>query len=236
MNEAIILAGGLGTRLRNIIGEFPKPMAEINGKPFLYYLINFLIKNEIKRIIFAVSYKKEIIIEYLKDKFQDIEIIFSIEKEPLGTGGAIKQALEFVQGDNVFVFNGDTYFDIELKEMLDFHKNKNSDITIGLKYLENIDRYGTVKVDNDLRIIKFEEKKLNNKGLINGGIYLINLYKMRNFFKDFKNKSFSFEKDILESYINYFLIYGIIFDSFFIDIGVKEDYERAQDEFKRFKY
>ena len=112
--EAIVLAGGLGTRLRSVVSELPKPMAPVGDKPFLEYILKYLKKNGIDKVVLSVGYKWETIKEYFGDSFEDIELVYSIENEPLGTGGAIKQAMEYVSDVNVFIVNGDTFFDIDL--------------------------------------------------------------------------------------------------------------------------
>jgi D-glycero-alpha-D-manno-heptose 1-phosphate guanylyltransferase len=224
--ETIILAGGFGTRLQSVVKDVPKPMAEVNGYPFLKYLFDYLKIYDIKKVILSVGYKQDIIKEYFKNSYLDIEIIYSSEDEPLGTGGAIKRALSFSNSDKVFILNGDTYFKIDLNKMLNRHIELNADITIATKNMQNFDRYGKVQVENN-RIIKFEEKKFNKDGLINGGIYVINKDIFNNF--DLKER-FSFESDFLQKYINELNIINSTFDEYFIDIGIPEDYKKAQIE------
>jgi len=170
--EAIILAGGFGTRLSNILFDVPKPMAPVNGKPFLKYVFDYLLKNGITHAILALGYKAEVIQKYFGDKYKGISITYSIEDFPLGTGGAIKKALSCCNEDDVFVLNGDTYFDVNLKEMKLFHDNKKSNLTIAVKAMRDFDRYGTVVIEDHM-IKRFEEKKPTDQGKINGGIYLI---------------------------------------------------------------
>ena len=231
--EAIILAGGLGTRLKSVVKDVPKSMANINGKPFLEYLLNYLKFYNIEHVILAVGYKSNIIREYFGNKFKNIFITYSEEKELLGTGGAIKQALEFTNSKNILILNGDTFFDIDLEKFYRFHKIKNSDLTLALKEMKDFERYGVIEINDDYRITAFLEKKYRNKGLINGGIYLLN----KGFFKSLNlSKKFSFEKDFMEKYYKDFQFYGIPFSSYFIDIGIPEDYEKAKRDFKKFKY
>ncbi|GIW23328.1 MAG: D-glycero-D-manno-heptose 1-phosphate guanosyltransferase [Candidatus Sericytochromatia bacterium] len=233
VKEAIILAGGLGTRLRKLVKDLPKPMADINGKPFLEYIFYYLRSYGVKKIILAIGYKSEIIKDYFDFKFKDVSIFYSEEKELLGTGGAIKQAITLAQEKDVFILNGDTFFDINLERFYKFHKDKNSKISLALKRMENLDRYGVIEIDSDNKIVAFLEKKHRESGLINGGIYLIN----RDFYLSLRLPAkFSFEKDLLEKYYSIYNFYGLPFDSYFIDIGVPEDYERAKKDFKKFKY
>ncbi|EAK5688907.1 nucleotidyltransferase family protein [Campylobacter coli] len=213
--QAIILCGGLGTRLKSIIKDIPKPMAPINDKPFLEFIFEYLKKQGIKEVILAVSYKYEVMQEYFKDEFLGIKIKYSIEKEPLGTGGAIKEALKFIKNE-AYVLNGDTFFDIDLSKL----KLNRSKICLALKQMNDFDRYGTVNVDGLGLVISFEEKVFKKQGLINGGIYLLD----KDIFKDFAlQEKFSFEEFLQENYRN-LKARAEIFDNYFIDIGVPEDY------------
>ncbi|ECR2877753.1 NTP transferase domain-containing protein, partial [Campylobacter coli] len=166
--QAIVLAGGLGTRLKSVVQDLPKPMAPINGKPFLAFVLEYLKKQGIAEVILSVSYKYELIQEYFKDEFEGMKIRYNVEKELLGTGGAIKDALKLIQ-NQVYVLNGDTIFDIDLKKLF----LNNSKICIALKQMQNFDRYGTVNVDDQGIVTSFEEKVFKKQGLINGGIYLL---------------------------------------------------------------
>lgn len=213
--QAIILCGGLGTRLKSVIKDIPKPMAPINDKPFLEFIFEYLKKQGIKEVILAVSYKYEVIKEYFKDEFLGIKIKYSIEKEPLGTGGAIKEALKFIKNE-AYVLNGDTFFDIDLSKL----KLNGSKIYLALKQMNNFDRYGTVNVDGRALVISFEEKVFKKQGLINSGIYLLD----KDIFKDFAlQEKFSFEEFLQENYKK-LKAKAHIFDDYFIDIGVPEDY------------
>ncbi|EII9765125.1 nucleotidyltransferase family protein [Campylobacter coli] len=213
--QAIVLAGGLGTRLRSVVQDLPKPMAPINGKPFLAFVLEYLKKQGITEIILSVSYKYELIQEYFKDEFHGMKIHYNIEKELLGTGGAIKDALKLVKNE-AYVVNGDTFFDIDLKKLV----LNSSKICIALKQMQNFDRYGTVNVDEQGIVTSFEEKVFKKQGLINGGIYLLK----KDIFDEFSlEKKFSFEEFLQENYKS-LKIQTQIFDDYFIDIGVPEDY------------
>lgn len=224
--EAIVLAGGFGTRLSHIVSDVPKPMAPVCRQPFLKYIFDYLSKSGVKHIILAVGYKSEIIQEYFGDSYNEISITYSFENTPLGTGGAIKKALECCKEDNVFIINGDTYFDLDLKGMNALHIEKNSSLTIAVKPMSKFERYGAVVIEDDI-IKKFEEKKPTLEGKINGGIYLINSKIM----SLTHEKSFSFEKVILESGL--VEIYAFESNGYFIDIGVPEDYYKAQIDFEK---
>ncbi|EAL6914040.1 D-glycero-D-manno-heptose 1-phosphate guanosyltransferase [Campylobacter coli] len=214
--QAIVLAGGLGTRLRSVVQDLPKPMAPINGKPFLAFVLEYLKKQGITEIILSVSYKYELIQEYFKDEFHGMKIHYNIEKELLGTGGAIKDALKLVKNE-VYVVNGDTFFDIDLKKLV----LNGSKICIALKQMQNFDRYGTVNVDDQGIVTSFEEKVFKKQGLINGGIYLLK----KDIFDNFDlEKKFSFEKFLQENF-ELLKIQTQIFNDYFIDIGVPQDYK-----------
>lgn len=225
IKEAIVLAGGLGTRLREVIKDVPKPMADINGKPFLEYVLRLLDKQSIEKVVLSVGYRYEFIMDYFGDKFSNIRLIYSIEDEPLGTGGAIKKAIRLIDEDEIFIFNGDTFFQVDLFKFYEFHSSKTSRLSIALKMVNITDRYGIVKIDKNNRITAFLEKKEKQDGLINGGIYLMN----KDFFLSFNlPDKFSFEQDFLEKYYKDYEFYGFPFDSYFIDIGVPEDYDKAK--------
>lgn len=220
--EAIILCGGLGTRLRSVISDVPKPMAPINNKPFLAFVLEYLKKQNISRVVLAVSYKYEIIQEYFGNSYLGMQILYSIEKEPLGTGGAILEALNLINSDSCYVLNGDTFFDVNLDRL----KLDNSDICVALKPMKNFDRYGSVDIDNNSYISAFNEKKFTSNGLINGGVYLIK----KNIFNSFNlpNK-FSFEEFFQENFLT-FNAKATVFDDYFIDIGIPQDYKAFIDK------
>lgn len=215
--EAIILAGGFGTRLKHVVSDVPKPMAPINDKPFLEYIFEDLNKKGVTNVVLAVGYMKEKIEEYFKYQYKNIEISYSEENSPLGTGGAIKKAVLKCREENIFIINGDTFYDVDLEKMRKFHIENKSSLTIAVKEMENFDRYGSLIIENN-KIIKFEEKKPMSKGKINGGIYLIK----KNTFQGIEEESFSFEKEILENEKTEKYAYES--NGYFIDIGIPEDY------------
>ena len=229
IKEAIVLAGGLGTRLRSVVSDLSKCMAPVAGKPFLYYVIAHLQKEGINSFIFSVGYKSESIISYIKNEYPNITAQFSIEEEPLGTGGAINLALKKSIEKNVLACNGDTLFSVSVSQLNTLHLKHNSDCTLCLKPMNDFDRYGVVETDIDDTIISFKEKKFYEKGLINGGVYALNVDTFLN--KDLPEK-FSFEKDYLEKFVSEKKMHGLIQNEYFIDIGIPEDYERAQHELK----
>jgi len=227
IKEVIILAGGLGTRLRSLISDMPKCMAPVAGRPFLSYVITHLQKEGIEKFIFSVGYKNEMIIDFINSHFPFLDSNFSIEEEPLGTGGAIKFACNKTTGKTILVVNGDTLFMIDLDKLAMFHNMCGADCTLSLKPMQNFDRYGVVELNKDYSIKSFNEKKFYEGGLINGGVYA--LHPLRFLEKDLPEK-FSFEKEYLEKYFDKTRMYGVVQDKYFIDIGIPEDYERAQKE------
>ena len=229
MNELIILAGGLGTRLRSEVPDLPKCLAPVNGVPFIDYVVQYFQSQKIKKFIFALGYKSEILQKHLLEKYASKGIFFSIEKEPLGTGGAIKLACSKACGENIFVTNGDTLFKVNAKTVANLHLEKKSCCTLALKPMKNFDRFGAVKMDNDDRITQFSEKKYYAEGLINGGFYALNTADFLQ--KKFPEK-FSFEKDFLEKFYVEGNMFASVQDAYFIDMGIPEDYKRASTELK----
>ncbi len=229
INEAIILAGGLGTRLQPVISDKPKCMASVGGNPFLYYLISFLRANGIEKFIFSVGYMHEAIEGYLKNNYTELNYKISLEDEPLGTGGAIKLACENTTQQNVLVCNGDTLFKINIDVLSQFHKEVEADCTLCLKPMNNFNRYGIVELNKNGSVKSFKEKQFYESGLINGGAYALNVIK---FLEENLLQKFSFEKDYLEKNIEEKNIYGIVQNEYFIDIGIPEDYHKAQEELR----
>ncbi|MCX5815274.1 MAG: nucleotidyltransferase family protein [Proteobacteria bacterium] len=227
--DTIILAGGKGTRLSGILPDIPKPMAPINGIPFLDILLSQLNPYPyITKVMLAVGYKSDVIINrYKNSAAYNFKILFSEEKVLLGTGGAIKKALSFANTDDVLVLNGDSYIEVDINKLIIFHKANKASITIVLKEISDANRYGSVKIDDQLRILLFEEKNSSNHtGLINAGAYLIK----KNLFDSIdKDREISFEREILPDLIKG-NAYGYITSGIFIDIGIPDDYKRAQAE------
>lgn len=218
--KAIILAGGAGTRLRHVIKDVPKPMALIAGKPFLEYLILQLAKWKIKDIILSVGYKSDIIKSYFNNfNHAGIRISYSEEKEPLGTGGAIRMAGTLSNDDNYLVMNGDSFLDINFASFVEFHMKKDALATMSLVRMADTGRYGRVELGNKGNVIKFTEKGQNKPGTINGGIYIFN----RKIFNNIPSGNISLEKNVLPLLIDRGL-YGKEAEGFFIDIGIPDDY------------
>ena len=227
IKEAIILAGGLGTRLRSVVNDVPKCMAPVAGKPFLHFVIEYLLNKGVDKFIFSLGYKSEIIIDYIIEHYPLLYTQYSIEEEPLGTGGAIRLACNLTTEKNVLILNGDTLFSIDVKKLAATHHHANADCTVALKPMEDFERYGVVELNNDNTIASFKEKQHYQEGLINGGVYVLHV---NAFIQEELPQKFSFEKDYLEQYFDKRKMYGDIQDVYFIDIGIPEDFERAQFE------
>lgn len=230
--DIIILAGGLGTRLRNEVKDVPKAMAPINGKPFLEYQLNYIEKSGFHRVIISTGFLSDSITSYFGSKYKNLELSYSVENEPLGTGGAIKFAFTKVESPNFIVMNGDTYFPIDLQKFFDKHIENLSDVSIALRHVNDATRFGQIDCNIDGSIINFNEKSKNPQpGLINGGTYIISSRFFKN--QDLPEK-FSFEKDFLQSKLSSGNFFGLEFSDYFLDIGIPEDYKRAQIDFHAF--
>jgi D-glycero-alpha-D-manno-heptose 1-phosphate guanylyltransferase len=225
MMEAVILAGGMGTRLHDAVPGLPKPMAPVNGKPFLWYLLSWLTEYPISKIILSTGYRHESIFDYFGDAFQGVPVEYAIEKEPLGTGGGLMLAAGKVTGSDFIVINGDTYFPVDLSEIYLFHTGQSAFVTVALKKMKDFSRYGTVECI-DGKIIQFREKKFCHDGLINGGIYVINRDRLMSW--NLPEVS-SLEKDVLEKGAGTGDLRGMVFTEPFLDIGIPEEYHRAVD-------
>jgi D-glycero-alpha-D-manno-heptose 1-phosphate guanylyltransferase len=222
--EAIILAGGLGTRLRDAVPDVPKCMAPVAGRPFLYYVINELQLQGVNHFIFSLGYKHEIIEAWLTEQYPRLNYEVVIENEPLGTGGAILLACQKAKGKDVLVTNGDTLFRTDVAAMLLLHTEKMAECTLALKPMTEFDRYGAVLIKEDI-VTHFAEKKYYKEGLINGGLYILNKQK---FASGHWPSKFSFEKEFLEPLSQSGKIAGLPQNGYFIDIGIPSDYNQAQ--------
>ncbi|MBR1455023.1 MAG: nucleotidyltransferase family protein [Lachnospiraceae bacterium] len=244
MKEAIILCGGLGSRLRSVIGEKQKTMTLIDDTPFLVRVINYLKSYRVTRVIFATGYKSEEIKDYFGEKYYfGVEINYSEEKTQLGTGGAIRNALSKVKYDNVLVLNGDTLFEADLYKLKNNFTKLNADISIICKEVSDKSRYGTVKISfnekhNQVKgeglIVSFDEKidesEISDKEnlYINGGIYLMKKSLIETIPE---NEKVSLEKDLIPLWIKeQKIIGGVVSVEKFIDIGTPESLSQYKEE------
>lgn len=220
LQEAIILAGGLGTRIRDLFPDIPKCMIPVAGIPFLDYLLLKLHGQGIEKVILSVGYKKQIIQNHYGDMFKNLSIVYSEESEPLGTGGAIKRALHYCNQESCLVLNGDSYLDFNIREF--FLKINFTQLNILTVMVNDRSRYGALVIDDISGEISFE-KNVSGPGYINAGVYILN----HDLFKDVDESSFSFEHKILAKVINTQNCNLIYSKSGFIDIGVPKDFKRA---------
>ena len=227
MTDAIILAGGLGTRLKGAVPDLPKPLARVNGRPFLDILLRQLGRaQEVKRVILAVGYRSEQIIgHYANCGRFPFEILFSREDEPLGTGGALIRARGLARTGEILVLNGDSYVEIDIEGLIGFHRESGGPFTIVLKEAPDCGRYGRVGVDAEGRVVSFGEKDgtAPGPGLINAGVYVFD----RALFEDEAERRLSLEAGLLPEYARQGG-YGYIARGRFIDIGIPESYREAQ--------
>ena len=227
--EAIILAGGQGTRLLSVVSDVPKCMAPVAGKPFLHYLLSNLETAGFQHVILALGYKHEKIEMWLNDYKTSLKITSVAEDTPLGTGGAVKLAMSQATQTSVFVLNGDSYLELDYKALLKFHIEKKVSATIALKQMYHFDRFGKVEINSNDQIIRFREKQFCDSGFINGGVYVMN----RMVLEKFPDK-FSLEKDFFEQEAKTGKLAGFQTTGYFIDIGIPDDYSRAQNDFLKF--
>lgn len=232
--KAAILAGGLGTRLRTLVNDRPKPMASVNDKPFLEYQVEFLRKYHIKDIVFCIGFMADHVRDYFKDGHPwGVNICYAIEEPLLGTGGAIKNAEAYLEETPFLVLNGDSFFGINLSEFVRFHQAKKVQSaglvgTVALTKVQDMSSFGAVLLDAQQGISTFKEKskELNYPGLINAGIYLLEPKILRLIPPA---KKISLEKEVFPTLLekDYHLA-GYPSSGYFVDIGTPEGYHKFQ--------
>ncbi len=225
INEAIILAGGSGTRLRTEINGVPKSMVKITEKPFLEILIETFHRKGIEHFILSLGYMPDVIIKHFQNRYRNIKISFCVEKEKLDTGGAIRLALESLHSDKALIMNGDSFFDVDLDAANTIFDKYRAPIIFG-KEVDDVSRYGCFECQNNI-VYSYAEKKYVGKGCINAGLYVF----PKDLLADFEpNLPFSIEKDFFAKITKQMNVRLIASDNYFIDIGIPEDYRRAQKE------
>lgn len=225
--QAIILAGGFGKRLQSVVSALPKPMAPIGGKPFLAYLLDYLQLQGVTRVILSVHHLHETIQSYFANAYRSIDIVYAIEDQPLGTGGAIVHALKMLATKQpVWVLNGDSFIKLDYRAMYQQHQTQHAKLTIALRPVKDCLAYGKVS-HRQHDIISFQEKSQKGPGLINAGVYLL----QANLFENFSLPSaFSFETDFLQAQVQTIQPKAYFAEDYFIDIGIPEAYARAERE------
>jgi len=226
--QAILLCGGMGTRLRSVVSDRPKPMADICGKPFLQYLLEMLRDKGITEVIFALGYMGEMIEEYFRDGSAfGLKIAYSYEEEPLGTGGAIRNALPKIMEEEVLVLNADTYFPMDYQGLYHFHQENDGDFSLATRAVPDISRYGAVRRDAAGRILAWNEKLEDGgqplAGEINGGIYVMK----KSLIAEIPEGKQSLEQDCIPKWLSEGKrIFGLPFEGYFMDIGIPKDYQQ----------
>ena len=220
----LILAGGLGTRLKSVLNESPKILATVAGTPFIDFVFTYLVKQGIYDVILCTGYEAEQVSNYCQDGSQwGLQIRYSIERDALGTGGAVKNAAPMINSDPFIVMNGDSLAQAEIEHILDFHTKKQALITISLSDVQERGRFGAIELDVDGSIREFNEKEEDGEGLINTGLYVIS----KDALELFPIGKSSFENDLFPYFIGKGL-YGKDISESFIDIGTPEAYALAQ--------
>lgn len=231
---AIVLCGGLGTRLREISGDTPKPMVKVAGRPFLEYILDSLIEKGVSHAILAVCHQREQIMQHFGNRYRGLSLSYSVEAEPLGTGGAIKQAIRqhldctpHSDRELFLVLNGDTMVEYNLGSMCNTLYHMGDELVMSIKHMPDTERYGRVAMQRG-RIVRFEEKKAGMPGFINTGVYLLRASLVEGMPE---RANFSFERDFLEKYSSQYHFGYFLANDYFIDIGIPQDYQRAQRDF-----
>jgi len=221
--EAVVLAGGFGTRLRQVVADLPKPMAPIAGRPFLEILLSMLARKGFTRTVLSLGFMSEKITRHFGENYAGMELVYEIESQPLGTGGAIRAALARCVADHVFVFNGDTYLDIEADELERVWQADHHPVIV-VREVPDTMRFGRVEMC-DGRINAFLEKGVSGAGLINAGCYVL----PRDILDEFPlGQSFSLETEFFIKYLQRIRFDGFVTYGRFIDIGIPDDYALAQ--------
>ncbi|MBF0142455.1 MAG: nucleotidyltransferase family protein [Magnetococcales bacterium] len=220
--EAVVLAGGLGTRLRAVVPDLPKPLAPIQGRPFLSYLLDRLERQGVDRVVLSVGFKGDLFRRTFGDRYRDLDLVYAVEASPLGTAGGIGLGLDAIRGEAAFVLNGDTFFALSLAAMVETRERLRAEIVMGVKPMADCRRYGRVLLSGE-RVVGFAEKGHPASGLINGGVFLLPTA-LRPHLRD----GTSFEVDFLERRLDQWSVAALVDDGHFIDIGIPEDFAAAQ--------
>lgn len=225
--EAIVLAGGLGTRLREAVPDLPKPMASVAGCPFLAHVLDSLKDQGISRVVLSVGYLAEMIVSHFGNSYRGMEIVYAHEREPLGTGGAIAFALSFVRANRALVLNGDTYLGMDYAAFVSACDAAGATLGIVVRSVPDTSRYGRCELSGNV-MVRFSDKGNIGPGQINAGVYCLS----RDVFATYPMPvKFSFEQDFVGAYLARLKPLGFPVDGYFIDIGVPEDFLKAQVDF-----
>lgn len=227
--EAIILVGGLGSRLKAAVPDVPKPMAPINGRPFLEYLVDYWAGQGVDRFILSVGYKRKIIEDHFSASYKGIEMDYAVEDHPRGTGGGLLLALKHLRQSGAFlILNGDTFFEVDLALMRRYHQARHAEATIVLREVDANSRYASVEIDKDGKITTFDNRaRTPGRTLINGGVYLAESTAFAGMLPE-SDGPVSIEDQLYPRMLAAGRrMYGFRSSGRFIDIGIPEDYRRA---------
>ncbi len=224
---ALILAGGFGTRLQGVVKDVPKPMADVRGQPFLAHLIRYYQSQGVTQFVLSVGYKAESIINYFGASFESVAIQYIREDQPLGTGGAIKHALNHLTADWLpsLIVNGDTWFEPNVSSFAAFARTKNTPVCLSVKPMPLNDRYGSVLLDARGNINGFRAEPSDHAN-INAGCYCIQPLVLQTLLASYPD-TFSFESNCLPKLAQAGQLSGYVVDATFLDIGIPTDYAKA---------
>jgi D-glycero-alpha-D-manno-heptose 1-phosphate guanylyltransferase len=230
VTTAIILAGGLGTRLRAVVSDVPKPMAPICGQPFLAYQLDYWIGQGVTRFIISVGYKHELIVDFFGSSYKGVKLDYVVEPTPLGTGGGLLLALEKLDSTASFLLlNGDTYFAVDLQRLIQFSTINDVDWCFSLFSTNDQVRYLGMDISSQGQITRLNVKSSKSDCWANGGVYWVRQRALSIYQSALSNK-LSLENDILPAALSSGQrLFGVQFLDAFIDIGVPEDYYRSAD-------
>jgi NDP-sugar pyrophosphorylase family protein len=224
--NVVVLAGGRGTRLQPVLGEKAKVLAQVAGKPFLSHLLSRLEAQGIEKVVLALGCFHQEVLEYLEERtFEGLQVIPVVEDEPLGTAGAIRNSLEALTSDPVLVLNGDTFAEVPLESLLAFHREQGAAVTLAAAYKENIQRYGSIEIDEAGQVLRFVEKGQSQSGHVSAGVYVISRQVIQMIPP---HQAVSWERDTLPGLVGEGL-FAWCGPFRFLDIGTPASYERASD-------
>ncbi|MHA3960301.1 nucleotidyltransferase family protein [Synechococcus sp. LTW-G] len=224
--NAVVLCGGLGTRLGELTKDTPKPLLDVAGQPFVTHVLERLQSNGVRHVCLAVSFQWQKIHSTLGESWKGLPLTYSVEDTPLGTGGAIRRALTTMDWSEALVTNGDTFVEANLRQIQAFAHRSQADVVLTLKHVPNVARYGRVNLLPSGRVTSFNEKGKSGPGFINAGLFWLR----SDLLTGIPDDVFSFEHHVMMKHLPRMVIYGLITDGYFIDMGIPEDLKRARHE------
>lgn len=227
--QAVILAGGKGTRLQSVVADRPKVLAEVNGRPFIHYLLDYLNQSGIQRAVLCTGYMADMVGDVLGNWYNGMELSYSREAEPLDTAGAVRLALPKIDSDPALVMNGDSFYRADLNGFYKHYVEKRANGMLMLAQVDNIERYGSVRMTESGEIAAFEEKQAGSgRGLVNAGIYLLSRELIESIAS---GRPVSFEREVFPFWVGRGL-FGFPSDGTLLDIGTPQSFASADDFFE----